>query len=330
MIETGICYIWLLSDDGRLELKASSDNEVDIENMDYIDVSSDVLGEAILKSKVVRIDSFTDVNNKNYEKMINSVGNLREMIFIPLENNGNPSGVISIGSGIKMSELDIDILSAFASQSSVAIEKAKLYEKLKLEYFNTIKVLATAVEAKDTYTEGHSIRVSKFAVLIGKKLMMSELELEELEISGILHDIGKIGVDDTILTKAGRLSDQEYMEIKKHPEVGARIISPIELSESIVEGVLYHHITYEGKGYPETENIFIKSKIPYIIGVADALDAMTSNRLYSNEKSIGDAIDELISFRGTQFSPEIVDIVSEIYQNSPESLNEISDFETAK
>ncbi|MGB3365879.1 MAG: HD domain-containing phosphohydrolase [Acidaminobacteraceae bacterium] len=330
LIEKGVCSIWLLDVNGKLELKASSDSELNIDEVDFVNVEEDMLGEAILKNKVVKINSYDKLNNKSYDSMKGSVEHLKEMIFIPLENSGTPSGLISIAAGNNLSELDIDILSAFASQSSVAIEKAKLYEKLKLDYFNTIKVLATAVEAKDAYTEGHSIRVSKFAVLIGKKLKMNELEIEELEIAGILHDIGKIGVDDTILTKPGLLSDDEYMEIRKHPEVGARIIEPIELSESIVEGVLYHHITYDGKGYPTTDNINIKTKIPYIIGVADALDAMTSNRLYSQKKTITEAIDELVRFKGTQFSPEIVDVVIEIYKSGSEKLDEISDFETIK
>lgn len=330
LIEKGVCSIWLLDESGVLELKASSDTDIDIKKVEPINLQEDILGDSILKSKVMKINSFEKLNSKKYESMKGSVEKLKEMIFIPLENSGIPSGVISIAAALNLSELDIDILSAFASQSSVAIEKAKLYEKLKLDYFNTIKVLATAVEAKDTYTEGHSIRVSKFAVIIGEMLNMNELELEELAISGILHDIGKIGVDDTILTKPGKLNDNEYMEIRKHPEVGARIISPIDLSESIVEGVLYHHITYEGKGYPEVSEININSKIPYIIGVADALDAMTSNRLYSKKKTIKDAIAELIKFKGTQFSPEIVDIVNEIYKSTPEKIDEISDFETVR
>lgn len=328
LVESGVCSIWLLGDNGKLEMKASSDENIDFKQKDSVDMDENILAEAIVNNKIIRVDSFNEISEKKYGNIVDDFDDLEEIIFIPLENNGKPSGVISIGLGAKLSELDLDILSAFASQSSVAIEKAKLYEKLKLEYFNTIKVLATAVEAKDTYTEGHSIRVSKFASLIGEKLEMNELELEELEISGILHDIGKIGVDDTILTKPGQLSDDEYMEIRKHPEVGARIIKPIELSESIVEGVLYHHITFEGKGYPDKRNHEIKSKTPYIIGVADALDAMTSNRLYSEKKSIGDAIEELLKFSGTQFSPEIVNIVNDIYQANPEKLNEISEFKT--
>lgn len=330
LLEMGVCSIWLLNEKGYLEQKASSDRSLDVNKSVIININEDVLGQSILSSKVVKLDSFNDQSNKNYESMRTIITDIKEMIFIPLEHSGIPSGVIAIGAGSHLSELDIDILSAFASQSSVAIEKAKLYEKLKLEYFNTIKVLATAVEAKDSYTEGHSIRVSKFAVIIGEKLNMTRIEIEELEISGILHDIGKIGVDDEILTKTGNLSEEEYMEIKKHPEVGARIISPIELSDSIVEGVLYHHITYDRKGYPAVDNIEIKSKIPFIIGVADALDAMTSNRLYSKKKTIGDAIKELIKFKGSQFSPEIVDVVSEIYESSSEKLYEISEFKTLK
>ena len=124
-------------------------------------------------------------------------------------------------------------------------------EKLKKAYLDTIEVLRHTVEVKDVYTVGHSERVSKYSVLIGKEMGLSEEELELLEVGGLFHDVGKIGIPDGILTKSAKLSDEEYSEIKSHPAIGVHILSGAEVFKEMMPVVLYHHERWDGKGYPK-------------------------------------------------------------------------------
>ena len=195
-------------------------------------------------------------------------------------------GFFAIASSKKLSDADLKVLQIISNQSATAIDKAQLYKTLKEDYLNTIRVLATAVEAKDAYTEGHSSRVSKMARLIAEQLSDDDNFVEEIEISGILHDIGKIGIYDKILTKRGRLSDEEYDTIMQHPSIGYKIIQPINLSQTIIDGILLHHKRYDLSGYPEKMSMEELPLSAGIIGVADAIDAMTSTRSYSMARSL--------------------------------------------
>jgi HD-GYP domain-containing protein (c-di-GMP phosphodiesterase class II) len=222
-----------------------------------------------------------------------------------------------------MSDSDLKVLQIIANQSAIAIDKAQLYKTLKEEYLNTIRVLATAVEVKDAYTEGHSFRVSKMAKLIARKLSNSEKYIEEIEISGILHDIGKIGIFDKILTKKGKLTDQEFSAIQQHPEIGYKIINPINLSQPIIDGILLHHKRFDLKGYPKDIQIVELPLAAGIIGVADAVDAMTSTRSYSGAKDIALAMLEVEKHSGTQFHPSAASAILAIFRETPEKLLQI-------
>ncbi len=188
-------------------------------------------------------------------------------------------------------------------------QERKMQEDLKKYFLKTIDALIAAVEAKDKYTEGHSQRVSKYAVSIANKMGLEREHIEEIKIAGILHDIGKIGISDSILLKPGKLTKGEYEEIKKHPAISNKILYPVGFSERILKAIAFHHERYDGKGYPyglDKSNLSLEAQI---IAVADAYDAMTSNRAYRNSLSKEEAIKELECNRGTQFNPEIVDIL---------------------
>ena len=167
------------------------------------------------------------------------------------------------------------------------------YEKLEKAYMESIQTIRYTVEAKDTYTRGHSDRVSEYSVLIGEKLGMSKEDIRRLQIGGLFHDVGKIGVPDNILQKNDKLTDDEYSEIKNHPTIGAQILSTASIFQDIIPIVKYHHERYDGKGYP----CRLKGKdIPYlarITAVADAFDAMTSKRVYRDSLSIDVVISEM-------------------------------------
>ena len=196
-------------------------------------------------------------------------------------------------------------------------------EKLEKAYLETIETLRFTVEAKDTYTRGHSDRVSEYSVLIGKYLNLSENDLHLLKIGGLFHDIGKIGVPDSILLKTSKLTDDEYSEIKNHPTIGAHILSNATIFEDAIPIVKHHHERYDGHGYPSK---LAGEDIPYlarIAAVADSFDAMTSRRTYRDSLSIDIVKEEIEKNKGTQFDPKIADVFLDILNNHYKEIEEI-------
>lgn len=192
---------------------------------------------------------------------------------------------------------------------------SNMYDKLEQAYLESIETLRYTVEAKDTYTIGHSNRVSAYSVLIGNHLGLSKEDLRNLDIGGLFHDIGKIGVPDTILRKEIRLTDHEYLEVKNHPSIGAHILSGATVFKDIIPIVKYHHEKYDGSGYP---NQLKGNDIPYlarITSIADAFDAMTSKRKYRDSLPINTVINEFECNKGTQFDPNITDTFLDILKN---------------
>ena len=184
-------------------------------------------------------------------------------------------------------------------------EKTALLENVLL---NSILVIAKTLDAKDAYTSGHSMRVAQCSAAIAEKLDWPEKEIQNIHNVGLLHDIGKIGVPDAILNKPGRLGDEEFELIRKHPVIGNDILKDIHTINSVAEGALYHHERYDGRGYPnglKGEEIPIYARI---IGIADAYDAMTSNRIYRPKLTQDRVIKEFENGRGTQFDPELTDL----------------------
>jgi len=196
-------------------------------------------------------------------------------------------------------------------------------DKLEKAYLETIQTLRFTVEAKDTYTRGHSDRVSEYSVLIGKHLNLPEEEINLLKVGGLFHDIGKIGVPDSILLKTSKLTDDEYSEIKNHPKIGAQILSNATIFEKAIPIVKYHHERYDGFGYPEK----LKGEnIPYlarIASVADSFDAMTSRRSYRDSMPLDIVKAEIEKNKGTQFDPNIADIFLNILNNHYSEIEEI-------
>ncbi|GAF67880.1 unnamed protein product, partial [marine sediment metagenome] len=173
-------------------------------------------------------------------------------------------------------------------------------------YWGTIKALAHSIEAKDIYTCGHSERVVGYSVLIGKEMGLSSKEIEMLKFSSILHDIGKIAINDNILKKRSPLRQEEHQIIKKHPVKGEEIIAPLKFLEQIKPIIRHHHERWDGRGYPDG---LVKTSIPLfsrIIQIADTFDAITSSRSYRLAKSIDDGISEIQRCAGSQFDPTIV------------------------
>ena len=204
-------------------------------------------------------------------------------------------------------------------------ELSDTYEKLEKAYLDMVQTLRYTVEAKDPYTRGHSDRVSAYSVLIGKYLGLPDTDLRTLEVGGLFHDIGKIGIPDSILLKESKLTDDEYSEIKNHPSIGAHILCNAAIFQDIIPIVKHHHERYDGRGYPSQ----LKGEdIPYmarIAAVADTFDAMTSKRTYRNALPLETVRAEIEKCSGTQFDPKIAKVFLDILDNHYNEIQEIQE-----
>ncbi|MBD5525785.1 MAG: HD-GYP domain-containing protein [Lachnospiraceae bacterium] len=200
-------------------------------------------------------------------------------------------------------------------QTKEAEERREKVERLSEQ---VILAFAKTIDAKDAYTNGHSERVADYSREIAKRMGMSKQEQQEIYCMGLLHDIGKIGIPNAIINKAGKLTDEEYMIIKKHPEIGAEILTTISELPDISIGAKYHHEKYDGTGYPDKIE---GESIPFfarIIGIADAYDAMTSKRSYRDALPQQVVREEIEKGRGTQFDPKCADIMLKIIDEDVE------------
>ena len=192
------------------------------------------------------------------------------------------------------------------------IELLESNQRIQQLFVSMLKTLANTLEAKDHYTRGHSDRVASHAVLVADQLQLTAVDISQLELAGLLHDIGKIGVRESVLHKPGKLTDPEYEHIKGHSELGERILGPIEQFATILDYVRHHHERFDGRGYPDGligNDLSLGAKI---LGVCDAYDAMTSDRPYRSPYSHEHACDEVRRCRGTQFDPTVADVFLQV------------------
>jgi HD-GYP domain-containing protein (c-di-GMP phosphodiesterase class II) len=188
-------------------------------------------------------------------------------------------------------------------------------------FLGSIRMLAAAIDEKDPYTRGHSDRVAKYSLIIGRELNLTTEELEKLRISALLHDVGKIGVDDRVLKKPGALTPEEFELMKKHPSKGANIMRPVAQLAEMLPGIELHHEHVDGRGYPYG---LAGDQIPLmarIIAVADTLDAMTTNRPYQSAMELDFATTQIRRLGGTKFDPVVVEALETSIENGKLRLN---------
>lgn len=275
------------------------------------------------------------VERISYARASKEVVRLDDGIIFPLINEfAEAIGVLYV-EGEAIDEGG-ELLEIYSRQAATSINNALLhsivhsknneinhtYDQLKIRYLETIEALRLTVDTKDVYTRGHSDRVAYYAVKLGQQFGLSDKELETLRVAGVFHDVGKIGLADEILLKQGKLTRSEYEEIKKHPAKGAHILSAISMFKDIVPLVKYHHERFDGKGYPEG----LKGhEIPFfarILTVADAFDAMTSDRQYRRKLTLEQAREQLISGSGSQFDKDVVAKMLILLENYDDFLKE--------
>ena len=206
--------------------------------------------------------------------------------------------------------LERSILLSESRQQAKQIEAA--YEELEITYDRTLTALMSALDARDQETEGHSVRVSRLACLLAEEIGLSGAPLKALERGSLLHDIGKIGISDSILHKPGKLTEDEWRVMRIHPDIGARIVEGIPFLQETLPVIRYHHERWDGSGYPvglKEKDIPIQARI---FAVADVFDALTSSRSYRTKSSAEDAVQYLREQSGIQFDAEIVEALANI------------------
>lgn len=196
----------------------------------------------------------------------------------------------------------------------------------KSPYLNAVQILRNIVEYKDTYTIGHSFRVSKYSLLIGKKLGISNSDLKILKIGSMFHDIGKIGIPNSILLKNSKLTDIEYFQIKSHPLIGSHILFPTQTYSDVISIVKFHHERFDGLGYPTRLKGFNIPLLVRIVSIADTFDAMTSKRTYRGSLPIETVIKEFENNKGSQFDPDITDVFLDILKNDYSKIKKIQEY----
>ncbi|MHB8170204.1 MAG: HD-GYP domain-containing protein [Thermincolia bacterium] len=206
-------------------------------------------------------------------------------------------------------ERDSQLVGILSHQAALMIENnyLKLENQRRSLYLKTITALSQAIEAKDIYTRGHSERVAALATGLAAELKLSPDEIANINYGALLHDVGKIGISENILNKAGRLDPDEFIIMKKHPEIGANILSEVDFLEDALDVVMHHHERIDGSGYPKS---LLQKEIPLaarIVGIADAWDAMTSNRAYRHAMPENMAVNQLRRGAGTQFDAYLVE-----------------------
>jgi len=262
-----------------------------------------------------RADISSIKGRKKYEKL--------NSICVPLKTRKGVIGVVNLNrkeDANPFTEDNLKLLFTMANDAASAIENATLYHNLHESYLSIIRALVSALELKDSYTSGHSESVSRYAVALAKGLKLSPQEIDSIEVAAILHDIGKIGVQESILNKSEKLNDEEWKEMRRHPEFSYKILKEVNFPWKIKPLIYAHHERYNGKGYPaglKGEKIPLGARI---LAVADTFAAMTSDRVYRKGLSKEVAIEELKRVAGTQLDPELVKVFVEMVMLKGENL----------
>jgi diguanylate cyclase (GGDEF)-like protein/putative nucleotidyltransferase with HDIG domain len=237
------------------------------------------------------------------------IGSEEDALLVPLIHKGQPVALLKLGlkrDDLPYSSEDLTLLRTVAGQLAIATENAQLYGRMRDLYLSGIRTLAATVDAKDSYTHGHSERVAAYARAIALTLELPQLEVETIELAGLLHDIGKIGVPDAVLQKPGHLEPDERALIEQHADLGARILADNSALRPLVPLVRHHHERYDGGGYPSGLR---GEEIPLgaaIICVADTFDTMTTDRPYRRAPGLEEARREIVRCGGQQFDPRVV------------------------
>ncbi|MCE1246613.1 MAG: GAF domain-containing protein [Firmicutes bacterium] len=304
-----VSLMMLDKEEGLLSIRFSEGLSEDIIRGTKLKVGDGIAGRVAKSGQPLLLVDMMGIDSVDVDK------NIKSALSVPLKIKDEVIGVLNVSktSRYRFTENDLKLLFNLASLAAQAIEKASLYsdiknslDEIKSSYMSTVKALSKAIEAKDPYTRGHVDRVAKYGLAVALELDSELLKDDMFRYALVLHDIGKIEIPDHILTKQGHLTDEEMAVMRRHPEVGAQILSPVRFLKEAADMVRYHQERYDGKGYPmglKGEEIPIAARI---IAVADAFDAIISDRPYRKASTLEIAKSEIMKNAGSQFDPAVV------------------------
>ncbi len=292
--------------------------------------------EALVLNELEHIQNFQILVNKKENSAIQlddirrQMDLLRACICIPSFYKNDLVAILVLGdklSGEKYFDQEISLFVTLANDVAMAVKNAELIKDLTSAYereyhllMETAGALVTAIEARDRYTKGHSERVSHYSLVVASEMIdrgmvpYSREFLEAAQLSGLLHDVGKIGIKDEILNKPAALDEKEYAVMKAHVKIGANILKPVTSLKGLYDGVLYHHERWDGQGYPYGLKGTEIPLIGRIVAAVDSYDTIVTTRPYSKGKSPEEAFEELLKCRGNQFDPQVVDVFFEAFK----------------
>lgn len=263
-------------------------------------------------------DTELDIRTKK-EPAIHRNYKFKNLLITPLVSHGKLLGCICAinkrNAGV-FSEDDVYFIETVAKQFTITVENTILFEEQQKQFLQICEAMADAIGKKDKYTGGHTKRVSKFSEMIASELNLPFSELSDLRLASVLHDVGKIGIEDKILKKSSPLDDEEFKEMRNHPKYGFEILGHIESLKNVISGMMYHHERPDGKGYPYGLSGDSIPLIAQIISVADTFDAMISTRPYRKGLQPMVAFNEILKYSGTQFSDVVVDAFAKAFRKT--------------
>lgn len=280
-------------------------------------VSQTLVADVIAKGmSTFAHDARTDARFADGESVIQQ--QVRSVMCVPLRTSDEILGALyvdSLSGAGRFTEADLELLAAVGNQAGVALHRVRLLGEIERLLLDTIRAIAATIDAKDGYTHKHSERVAMLSKHLAQVVGLTAEEQETVELSALLHDVGKIAVPDSILNKPGRLTPDEFDEMKKHPAHGARILSNIQSPavKAVLPGVKYHHEKWDGTGYPEGLAGEAIPMLGRLLGVADFFDALTSARAYRPAMPVDEAVRLIESGSGTHFDPRLSALVVELH-----------------
>ena len=303
-----------LDDSGRLVLKGGFGTDSTTAEKLALGVGGDICKEVMVSGK-----PFMEAMQQG--TVNESPLNPRAVLCVPITLRGKPTGVLFLANyqvGHAFTPDHRNLVTELAAQAAVAIDNARLFKDREEVILSSLEALANAVDARDPYTAGHSQRVTQYALTIARQMKYSPKDQAawvRLERGGRLHDIGKIGVPDAILQKAGKLTDEEFAKMKEHPVAGFNILSGLKMLTDELVIVRSHHERYDGKGYPDRKKGDELPMFAWIVSAADAIDAMTSDRPYRQASSMEVAVEQVRAGAGTHFHPDVAEAVLDATHN---------------
>jgi len=310
--------LWLLMEDNRLvPVEVQGVKKELMQNLSLKN-GEGLAGKVVTNGKPVMVDNVKSEPCWAYHFDEVTGFTTKSILCIPLKVENKTIGCLELVNkpdNGNFTPNDMEMIMYFAGHMAVTLENSRLYSENKQLLESIAYVLISALDAREPFARKHSENVTNISLRIGNKLGLSTEDLKVLEWTALLHDVGKIGINDSVLLQPGSLSNEEWEIIKKHPDIGFKIlkkVKPAHFADKISEGVLYHHERYDGKGYPtglKQDQIPIFSRI---VSIADAFDAITSDRPYRKKASMKKALEEIEKCSGYQFDPAITQVFFEV------------------